>query len=184
VLQFDSGRSFVQAIQNSAGEAYVQPLLGGKSQLALISTSDTTSVFAAPTVPTARTFTPASMAGIVVGSSLILDQNLSTRETVLVIAVTGTTFTAVCANAHSSAAAAITINGIVMPSAPTGSPAPSSGQPALGWWHMNVLGSKRSAGIEPGPVAGSPVVAAASYDQCYGLLIWCISSVELEINAH
>jgi hypothetical protein len=49
-----------------------------------------------------RTVTPASMAGIYVGSVLTVDTDAATREQVTVTAVTSTTFTATFAQSHAS----------------------------------------------------------------------------------
>jgi hypothetical protein len=63
----------------------------------LVNTNTSTAVGAAG----AATITPASMANISVGTSLLVDTGAS-QETVVVTAVTATTFTATFANTHSS----------------------------------------------------------------------------------
>ena len=180
-LQLDSPRSFVQALQNTAGEFYAQPLYG-KSPGAAITTNDSVSSIAAGS---ARVLTPASMVGITAGCQLVIDQALPVKETVMVTSVTATTFTAVYLNAHiGTAGTSIAISGIAMPAAPTASPAPSAGQPAIGWWHLTGGNAKRSLGLEALPAAGTPYYPGGAYDQCYGLLIWTVTGCELEVIAH
>jgi hypothetical protein len=55
---------------------------------------------ATPVTAGSQAVTPASMKGILVGRRLLIDQDNAAAEFVVVTAVTGTTFTAVFANAH------------------------------------------------------------------------------------
>ncbi len=178
-LQFTDGYSFVQAIQNATGEFYARPILEAPTVAFL--TTDATTNAAAGSI----TFTPASMTNIKVGVSLLIDRSLSTAENVIVDTVTGTTFTATCKNAHNGTATAITVEGMVFSfSAPTGTPAPSAGKPARGWSHFAANGTSRSWGLEVQNVAGQVFYPGGTADRIWGLLLWCVTATEVEVNAH
>lgn len=74
-------------------------------------TTDSTDNFASGT----RTFTPVSMAGIGVGSTLSLDSGGS-QEYVTVTAVAATTFTCVAANAHNGTGTPFVVSVVIFPS--------------------------------------------------------------------
>ena len=128
------------------------------------------------------------MTNIKVGSLLNLDSGDS-RESVIVTAITATTFTANLALAHDGSTTKFAIEGATFSPAlalPTSSPAPASGKPKTGWYHLATAAEKRSAGVEPGPTAGSPLFPLSSYDKVYAVLAWCqaAGSGEFELIGH
>lgn len=177
VQLIDGGVSFVGVTLRS-GECYVRPIFVAPARS---STTCAQSIAAG-----AQTVTPASMTNIAVGAMLHIDAN-DPRETVIVTAVTSTTFTATFVYAHDGTSTPFIIYGGTysnFSALPSASPAPALGAPRHGYWHLKTSTEGRTEGVEPAPVAGQVLFPGGSSDRTYALLIWTVTAGELEVVGH